>query len=90
MDIHEWVGYSMIVAVLARVVWGIIGSDAARFSHFVTGPAAIKRHLKQGGHCPGHTPVGALSVTALLILLQAQSMSGSMSNDDLLFERPFS
>ena len=90
MDIHEWVGYSMIVAVLTRVVWGFIGSDAARFSHFVTGPAAVKRYLKQGGHYPGHAPLGALSVTVLLILLLAQSMSGTMSNDDLLFEGPFS
>ncbi|GIR69530.1 MAG: hypothetical protein CM15mP74_07810 [Halieaceae bacterium] len=34
MDIHEWVGYSMIVAVLTRIVWGFIGSEAARFGHF--------------------------------------------------------
>jgi len=90
MDIHEWVGYSMIVAVLTRIVWGFIGSEAARFGHFLTGPPGVWRYLRQGGKHRGHTPLGALSVIALLILLLAQAVSGTMSSDDLLFEGPFS
>ena len=89
MEIHAWVGYSLLICVLTRIVWGVIGSEAARFNHFVRGPGEVQRYLKSGGHYAGHNPLGALSVLALLALLLSQTVSGTMSSDDILFEGPF-
>ncbi|GIR69531.1 MAG: hypothetical protein CM15mP74_07820 [Halieaceae bacterium] len=41
------------------------------------------------GQPPGTHALGALSVIALLILLLAQSVSGTMSSDDLLLRDRF-
>lgn len=89
MEIHSWVGYSLLISVLTRIVWGFIGSESARFRHFLRGPGEIRRYLSSGGNYPGHNPLGALSVLALLALLVSQTVSGTMSSDDLLFEGPF-
>jgi len=69
MEIHAWVGYSLLILVLTRIVWGCIGSESARFRHFVRGPGEIRRYLVSGGTYSGHNPLGALSVLALLALL---------------------
>ncbi len=89
MEIHAWVGYSLLILVLTRIVWGCIGSESARFRHFVRGPGEIRRYLLSGGTYSGHNPLGALSVLALLALLVSQTVSGTMSSDDILFEGPF-
>lgn len=89
MEIHAWVGYSLLILVLTRIVWGFIGSESARFRHFVRGPGEIRRYLASGGNYLGHNPLGALSVLALLALLVSQTVSGTMSSDDILFEGPF-
>ena len=50
-----------------RVYWGFFGSSTARFSQFVRGPRAIVSYLKgRWAAMPGHNPLGALSVLALL------------------------
>ena len=89
MEIHSLVGYSLLILVLTRIVWGFIGSESARFRHFVRGPGEIWRYLVSGGAYSGHNPLGALSVIVLLALLVSQTVSGTMSSDDILFEGPF-
>tara|TARA_R110002110_G_scaffold66978_1_gene182949 strand:+ start:36859 stop:37521 length:663 start_codon:yes stop_codon:yes gene_type:complete len=88
-DVHEWVGYTVIVLVVWRIIWGIVGSRHARFSDFVTGPAGIIAYLKgKGAASAGHNPLGALSVIALLGLLLLQAVSGLFNSDDVLFSGP--
>ena len=89
MEIHAWVGYSLLILVLTRIVWGFIGSESARFRHFVRGPGEIRRYLASGGAYSSHNPLGAVSVVVLLALLVSQTVSGTMSSDDILFEGPF-
>jgi len=89
MDVHQWVGYSLLCLVVTRVVWGFVGSEPTRFSHFVPSPSTVQRYLREGGEYAGHNPLGALSVLMLLGLVLTQSLSGTMSRDDLLFEGPF-
>jgi cytochrome b len=90
MEIHQWMGLSILCVVAVRVAWGFIGSQPARFSAFLAPPPAVWRYLRRGGQHAGHNPLGGWSVLAMLLLLTGQSVSGLFSRDDLLFEGPFS
>ncbi len=48
-EVHQWVGYTLLVLVLSRVLWGIVGSRHSRFADFLVGPAAITRYVQGGG-----------------------------------------
>ena len=93
MDWHVWCGYVVLALVLFRLIWGFVGSDTARFSHFVRGPGAALAYVKAllGGQSPhylGHNPLGAWSIVAMLILLVIQAGTGLFANDDILIEGP--
>ena len=49
-----------------RLLWGFVGSSTARFASFVRGPRAVLDYCAAAGRGIGHTPLGALSVVALL------------------------
>jgi cytochrome b len=48
LQYHIWSGEAIAALLLFRLIWGVMGSETARFSQFVKGPAAIRRYL-QGG-----------------------------------------
>ncbi|SDH06183.1 cytochrome b/b6 domain-containing protein [Roseospirillum parvum] len=94
MGIHQWAGYGALTLVVFRVVWGFVGSTTARFATFLTGPAAIKRYLEETkagkvGHI-GHNPIGALSATAMILLVLFQGITGLFASENtfLFFEGP--
>jgi cytochrome b len=88
-DLHEWIGYTVLVLVAVRVVWGFIGSRHSRFSDFLVGPAAVRNYLKgRGAVSVGHNPLGGWSVVLLLTLLASQAVSGLFNSDDVLFSGP--
>jgi len=80
---HRILGLTMLQLVVFRVIWGLVGSDTARFTHFVRGPAAILAYLRgRGGDTLGHSPLGALSVMALLTVIGAQLVLGLVAQDE--------
>lgn len=88
-DLHEWSGYTVLVLVAVRIVWGFIGSRHSRFSDFLAGPAAVRDYLREGrAESPGHNPLGGWSVVFLLALLALQAFSGLFNSDDVLFSGP--
>jgi len=89
---HTYAGVTVLILVCWRILWGFIGSESARFSSFVRGPKAIMGYLKQGdaAKCPGHNPLGALSVVLMLLLLLAQAVMGLFATDDMFFSGPLS
>jgi cytochrome b len=88
-DLHEWTGYSILVLVAVRIVWGFIGSRHSRFSDFLVGPVAIRNYLREGRvESAGHNPLGGWSVVFLLALLALQAFSGLFNSDDVLFSGP--
>lgn len=90
MTLHMYCGYAAATLVVWRVLWGLVGSETARFAQFVRGPAAIMRYVQQGYHDRlGHNPLGALSVLALLALVLVQATTGLFSNDDIFFDGPW-
>jgi cytochrome b len=95
MKIHLWSGSTLLVLLLFRIIWGIVGSTTARFSDFLRPPATILRYFKAlGGPAKplsaGHNPAGGLMVTALISLLLAQVTTGLFSTDGLKFQGPLS
>jgi cytochrome b len=82
MEWHQYSGFTMLALLLFRVYWGFFGSSTARFGNFVRGPRAIAGYLKgRWAQMPGHNPLGALSVVALLGLLLAQVVLGLFAVD---------
>lgn len=96
MNWHRWSGYAIIGLVVFRIYWGFAGAGAARFTSFVKGPKAIAAYAATLGRrdlatTPGHNPLGALSVVALLAVLLVQVTTGLFAVDVDAFEAgPFS
>jgi cytochrome b len=79
--LHVWLGYLLLVVLLFRIGWGLVGSDSARFSHMLPAPGELLAYLprlfsrERSGHL-GHNPAGALSSLALMAVLLVQSITG--------------
>jgi cytochrome b len=90
-DWHVWSGIAILTLLLFRLQWGLVGSSTARFSSFVRSPRAVLAYLRDTSswRAAGHTPLGALSVVALLGAIAIQVGLGLISTDlDGLNEGP--
>jgi len=86
MDVHVKLGMALLFVVAFRIAWGFLGSDTARFTRFVRGPAAILAYLRNGANpdgtpVVGHNPLGALSVIGLIGILALQIGLGLFATD---------
>lgn len=95
MEWHFRFGYAALALLLFRLLWGVFGSEHARFADFVRGPGAILAYLeswRSPDYRPalGHNPLGALAVLAMLALMLAQAVSGLFSNDEIEWFGPLS
>lgn len=91
MDWHFRLGYFVLALLMFRVLWGFVGGRWSRFSAFIYSPASLLAHLRGRAaplHGIGHSPLGALSVFALLAALVVQVLSGLMSDDAISFTGP--
>lgn len=92
LGLHMTIGYALIGLIVFRLVWGFIGSDTARFTHFVRCPRSIISYIKtpKPGVLLGHNPLGALSVLAMILSIIVQLVTGLFANDQIYNEGPFS
>ena len=94
IETHALLGYVVLALLLFRILWGLFGSETARFASFLRGPAAgleHVRHLAAQGPLPhpaGHNPLGGWSVILLLIVLLILSITGLFLYDDEIFWAP--
>ena len=79
---HIWSGIAILTLLVFRMLWGVFGSSTARFRSFVRGPRAIADYLGGEWSGIGHTPLGALSVVALLGAISVQVGLGLVAEDD--------
>jgi len=90
---HFRFGLAVLALLVFRLVWGLVGGRWSRFWSFVHGPGALWRYLR-GRARPGerldvgHSPLGALSVFALLALLAAQVATGLVADDEIATTGP--
>ena len=90
---HMWSGFAIVTLLLFRILWGLVGSSTSRFANFIRGPKTIAAYLSdmRGWRPVGHTPLGALSVVALLGALAVQVTTGLIQIDsDDFVEGPLS
>ncbi|SDE34964.1 Cytochrome b [Paracoccus isoporae] len=87
MTLHFYCGYAVAGLLIFRLVWGFVGPAPARFSSFLRGPGKVSdytRHmfLREPSYWPGHNPLGALSVIAMLAVLAGQVTTGLISDPE--------
>lgn len=92
---HERCGILLLSLILFRLVWGVVGSDTARFARFLGAPRQALQHLhevrdQQTAYHAGHNPLGGWMVVALLLLVLFQAITGLFANDDIMTEGPLS
>ena len=85
---HFRLGYLALGLLAFRVVWGLVGGRWSRFTSFFYAPGRVWAYLRgqrdpRGLDEVGHSPLGALSVWALLGLLLAQVGSGLFADDEI-------
>jgi cytochrome b len=93
MQYHKLSGFAILVLVLFRLIWGIIGSRQSRFLTFVKAPFAVMRYAmtvlrRNSAHDLGHNPLGGWSIIAMLFILLLQAATGLFANDDIATEGP--
>jgi cytochrome b len=90
---HIRLGLTVMALLAFRLVWGIIGGHWSRFISFLYPPSAVRDYLRGdsgpgGRYNVGHSPLGALSVFALIGLLSLQVATGLVADDEIATTGP--
>ncbi|MEO9641709.1 MAG: cytochrome b/b6 domain-containing protein [Lentilitoribacter sp.] len=93
MDIHFISGHCVLALIIFRVIWGVVGSRTALFHSFIKGPGTILNYLQNPSSekfkgIIGHSPIAALSVIAMLVVISVQVGTGLISDDEILLQGP--
>jgi cytochrome b len=85
---HFRLGELALALLVFRLMWGLLGGHWSRFGTFFYGPGALLRYLRgkpkpQDRFDIGHSPLGSLSVWALLLLLVMQVGTGLVADDEI-------
>jgi cytochrome b len=84
---HLQLGYAALAIVVARIIWGFVGSHYARFADFIRSPGATFAYLKEvlahrePRHL-GHNPLGGWMIVMLLALVTAICFTGWLYTTD--------
>lgn len=87
-EIHAYIGYFFVFALILRIVWGFMGNKFARWKDII--PYKEERWYAIGGHLRwylnglkgkppitiGHNPFASLFYIALFLVLISQSITG--------------
>lgn len=93
LEWHMRFGQGVVTLLLFRLVWGVVGGHWSRFPSFSYGPLTIFRYLRWQRQASqhwdaGHSPLGAMSVWAMLWLLLAQVLTGMVADDEIATTGP--
>lgn len=93
VPVHVRLGLVVVALVVARIAWGFVGPQPARFSTFVRGPKAVLAYARAllRGRPPlhlSHNPLGGAMVVALLAVLLGLAATGALVYAGPQFEGP--
>jgi cytochrome b len=86
LDLHMLSGEAILALLLFRLVWGVVGSQTARFGSLLGHPLAALRHLgalhrREPDTEVGHNAAGGWMVLLLLVAVLVQVVSGLLAYD---------
>ncbi len=87
-DWHSRLGALALGLIVFRVLWGFLGNQQARFSHFFPTPSRLIQYFKGQWQGLGHSPLGGLAVLTLLGLTGIVVVTGLFANDDITLFGP--
>lgn len=78
---HIWFGYIVLALLLLRVLWGLVGTQHARFSDFAYPVTAILSYTKdmllgRARRYLGHNPLGGAMIMIMLVVLLLTCATG--------------
>jgi cytochrome b len=84
---HEWLGYGALAVVVARAIWGFVGSRYARFADFIRSPSITVAYARdvlsaREARYIGHNPLGGWMVVALLAMVALVGATGWLYTTD--------
>jgi cytochrome b len=79
---HQLLAYTLLALIVARIVWGVIGSDSARFSRFAATPLEALRYLRRPYPVTGHNPASFYMIMLLIALVLVQLITGLATFDN--------
>lgn len=82
--IHTYFGYAILILLLFRIAWGVIGGEYARFSDFVKPWSEVKAYLRtvialSPPRYTGHNPAGGWMIVVMLVTLFLIVITGMMA-----------
>ena len=80
-DLHIYAGYVILGLLVFRLLWGVVGTQHARFADFVRSPGEIIAYIRdmlagRARRYIGHNPAGGAMILALLLGLIVTTYSG--------------
>lgn len=88
VDFHWYAGLAITFLWLFRLSWGFVGTSTAKFAQFFPTPRRLTSYFRRTWDGVGHTPTGAASVIALLLLLAGMIATGIFASDDVTLQGP--
>ncbi len=85
--LHLFTGYTALVLIAGRLLWGFFGTKYARFANFVASPSTVAAYVRdvlrrRAARYLGHNPAGGAMIIVMLLLLTAVSVSGVLLTTD--------
>lgn len=93
MDRHMAIGQFILALLVFRILWGLLGSQTARFASFLASPASVLRYVagmldRTKPMSVGYNALGGWAIMALLLALLIQTGTGLFATDDIFVDGP--
>lgn len=78
---HRWNGYSILILLVFRLIWGLVGGSTSRLGAFLNWPWTAARYAYdlargRGRRYLSHNPLGTWMIVVLFLAAVAQAVSG--------------